>query len=542
MKIRLANTAPGWLLCAATSVILVGSANAQTTESRGNPPKTLDTAVQRELNLLLGRNNSANSPTTKTEPRTTTRSRTRPGSSTKSKKPVSLMRRWFGPKKVESVQTTTTATAPKPIQPVAAQPIPTPTLASNPVEIRQTSNQIEPSQQPAKSAIEIELEKLYQQDGRPMPPMNLRSAPNTNFPVPNYKPQSAPAPSASTQASTASQPKRRTIGGFFQKLNPFRKKTQPTKPVVAQTNSPNVAPVRPVAQARPARLPSAVAESVKSPTLPVPPLPQPATNSVATTDVPALKPIQPAKAPAAKGDEFPNPFTEVSESEADSNPAVANTKPATSAGTIKPVAVQPAPAEENPFTGLTLDEPKTKAAPQVASPEPSKINAPGSVGTEIKPIAPNRLPPATIVESPKELPKPNAIETAKAEDKAPAPQKHADKLQRIAARSGMKGLKGFCPVALRDERDLLDTKSEFRSTYGLKTYQFSSAAAKARFDRSPTKYAPAAEGFDVVKLAEDTQDVEGVLDNAVWYKDRLYLFASKSNMQKFVASHADFSI
>src|SRR5690606_34573350 len=34
--------------------------------------------------------------------------------------------------------------------------------------------------------------------------------------------------------------------------------------------------------------------------------------------------------------------------------------------------------------------------------------------------------------------------------------KYEEKLQKIAARDGMTGLKGFCPVALRDRRDLVD--------------------------------------------------------------------------------------
>ena len=557
MKIRLAYTAPGWLLCAATSVILVGNTHAQTTDSRGNPPKTLDSAVQREMELLLARNKSRASKVESKATSTSSTSRVTKPSAKKPKKSISLMRRWFGPKKAKPVSNKTPAkSAPATLSPATLAPAKSVRqAASKPATIQQTANQVV-QQRPAKSAIEIELEKLYQKDGRPMPPLNLRSAPNTNHPVPHFKPQPASQQTASStstsKAATTPQPKRRSIGGFFQRLNPFRKKAQPPKPApqdVARTGSVRAPQAtrpagnaRPATQVRqPARLPVAATKSV-SPSLPIPPLPQSAAKSVANTGVSQPKPIQPAKA-TADSDQFPSPFTEVSESEADTK--AVNAKPADTPSKpviakAQPAAAKSAQAEENPFTGLTLDEPKTSTAKpaanqapalpaaKVTAPEPGKIKDPAG-GAQIKPISPDRLPPAKIVENDKNLP-------------AAKPKAHADKIKRITARSGMKGLKGFCPVALRDERDLLDTKPDFQSTYGLKTYQFSSAAAKARFDRSPKKYAPAAEGFDVVKLAEATQDVEGVLDHAVWYKDRLYLFATKANMQKFVVSPVDYSI
>ncbi|NOX55731.1 MAG: YHS domain-containing protein [Planctomycetes bacterium] len=110
------------------------------------------------------------------------------------------------------------------------------------------------------------------------------------------------------------------------------------------------------------------------------------------------------------------------------------------------------------------------------------------------------------------------------------------KYQKIAERRGLTGLKGFCPVELRDHRELVDGKKQFASVYHSKTYHFSSKAAKAKFDRSPKRYAPAADGHDVVLLKKTGEQHEGTLDHAVWFQDRLYLFTSKVTMETFVAS------
>jgi YHS domain-containing protein len=106
-------------------------------------------------------------------------------------------------------------------------------------------------------------------------------------------------------------------------------------------------------------------------------------------------------------------------------------------------------------------------------------------------------------------------------------------MRRIAERVGQSGLKGFCPVALRDDHELIDSRTIFTATYEAKKYCFSSAEAKARFISNPTKYAPVAQGIDVVVKANSDQVVEGTLDFAVWYKDRLYLFSSPESMEAF---------
>ena len=102
----------------------------------------------------------------------------------------------------------------------------------------------------------------------------------------------------------------------------------------------------------------------------------------------------------------------------------------------------------------------------------------------------------------------------------------------------MKGLKGFCPVTLRDERELFDAKPEFFATYRGQKFHFASVDSRNQFESDPALYAPAAYGADVVALGRDKDVVEGTLDFAAWFKGRLYLFGSQGNYETFVKSPA----
>ena len=117
---------------------------------------------------------------------------------------------------------------------------------------------------------------------------------------------------------------------------------------------------------------------------------------------------------------------------------------------------------------------------------------------------------------------------------AQAPES-GSRMQQIAARDGV-GLKGFCPVSLRDDRALKDGKAAFLSFYRSKAYYFSSAETKAAFDDAPERYAPAADGQDVTMISLTGEMVDGSLEHSVWYQDRLYLFDSAENLKTFMAA------
>ncbi len=295
----------------------------------------------------------------------------------------------------------------------------------------------------------------------------------------------------------------------------------------------------------------------------------------ATTDE---TPLAAAEAEAPKGD-FPEPFPEEDEAEADEE------------------------AMESPFSGLALDEEEPivaqqipeEAAPQADSTaEPLPLNvptantpvipAPATAALEpaaalpvevVKPAAPlpvqevedDEFFPADVakpveVATPLEIAKPAEaaapVELAKPADEpvltlpndpviaqptkeSPEAAEYAAKMQKIRDRGGMKGLKGFCPVTLRDERELTDAKPEFHSQYRGQKFHFASAEAKAKFDQAPTGYAPAAYGADVVVLIRDKDVAEGTLDFAAWFKGQLYLFSSEENHAVFTNDPAKFA-
>jgi len=110
-----------------------------------------------------------------------------------------------------------------------------------------------------------------------------------------------------------------------------------------------------------------------------------------------------------------------------------------------------------------------------------------------------------------------------------------------SARSSRTGLMGYCPVVLRDERELVPASAEFTSVFGGREYQFSSAEAKRTFEANPRLYVPAVGGQDVVHLAEGERGIPGSLAHATWYRGRLYLFASDTTLQQFVAEPSRFA-
>ncbi|MBX3436572.1 MAG: hypothetical protein KF861_03710 [Planctomycetaceae bacterium] len=223
--------------------------------------------------------------------------------------------------------------------------------------------------------------------------------------------------------------------------------------------------------------------------------------------------------------------------------------------------------EPTPYTGLTLDnadylEPKTPPtvdvgarAPQIpelyatspsANPDvrstPSQPSQPGgpffdraseSVQNESLDIGGESL---NIRGTEPRILDPQLIGEAELWDAATG-----SRMQQIVTRDGT-GMKGFCPVALRDRRVLEDGRIAYASQYEGKVYYFSSAAAKTAFDKSPATYTPAANGYDVVLTAIAHEVQEGSLDHAVWYKDRLYLFESSDTLKTFMAIPSAMSV
>ena len=103
------------------------------------------------------------------------------------------------------------------------------------------------------------------------------------------------------------------------------------------------------------------------------------------------------------------------------------------------------------------------------------------------------------------------------------------------------GLKGFCPVAIRDERRLAVALDEFSCEHQAQTYRFSSAEALEKFQANPEFYAPIAGGLDVVAVRQGSAVANGSLDFAVWYRHRLHLFSTTENLAAFRAAPRTFA-
>jgi len=223
--------------------------------------------------------------------------------------------------------------------------------------------------------------------------------------------------------------------------------------------------------------------------------------------------------------------------------------------------------DANPFTGLKLDDEPEDINDTSAIPAPQKT-VPDAFNT--LPPQPNDTPntdesssenttsttenPQTppIVITPTVAPKPleteidkNAqsspdIEEGKKSDLSETQRKIIDKkekrkrLMQISERFGLKGFKGFCPVAMRDQRELINSKSKFKAIFESRIYYLSTSDARDKFENNPEHYAPVHGGKDIVMLRDDEKKVQGSLDHAVWFRDRLYLFSSSDSLKTFI--------
>jgi YHS domain-containing protein len=124
---------------------------------------------------------------------------------------------------------------------------------------------------------------------------------------------------------------------------------------------------------------------------------------------------------------------------------------------------------------------------------------------------------------------------------APKATPQQTRRQKIKSRRHLPGFMGFCPVKLREDRDLADASDEHEARFGLNTYHFSSLEARDRFKANPTRYAPAAGGADVVALVNSGEQHAGSLEFAMWYRDRLYLFHSHETIGLFREDPASFA-
>ena len=385
------------------------------------------------------------------------------------------------------------------------------------------------------------------------------------------------------QAASPPQPSKNPVTSFFKKLVPGSK--EPKATAASPNYQPNVVPTPPIAKGAATRSYEYAPAQVRTGQG----LVQPGLSTNSVTQQPGSQigrmasavPNVPTQPTASFGEIPPSPISDFGVGAAVSNASTSASLPPLlsqpqsaspqtfSAGADNGELILPKPADngslessvtempENdadnkadvgPFTGLTLsDEAKAPSASATETANGSKTASPQAVDASNDPFAdelrklgilpPLEANPTTEAEAPKlAMPAlyPSTLEGI--EDEVTR-----DKMLKIRERGGMKGLKGFCPVTLHDERELVDANSEFHATHRGQKFHFASAEAKAKFDEDPSLYAPAAYGADVVALTRDKDVVEGSLDHAAWFKGRLYLFGTQDAHDTFVSNPVQFA-
>ncbi|MCH7989412.1 MAG: hypothetical protein IID46_09740, partial [Planctomycetes bacterium] len=216
----------------------------------------------------------------------------------------------------------------------------------------------------------------------------------------------------------------------------------------------------------------------------------------------------------SSGDSLENAFPDLSETEADLNNP-----------------------DENPFTGFKLgDEPENlNNSLTVPAPQKTTQTTENSQTDPIK-ITPADAPKLLETESDTNSESSPDSEADKKTELSQTQRKKADqkekreKLIQIFERVGLNGFKGFCPVTLRDQRELINSKLKCKAIYESRIYFFSTEKARDKFENDPEHYAPVHGGKDIVMLRDDEKKVQGSLDHAVWFKDRLYLFSDADSL------------
>jgi hypothetical protein len=62
---------------------------------------------------------------------------------------------------------------------------------------------------------------------------------------------------------------------------------------------------------------------------------------------------------------------------------------------------------------------------------------------------------------------------------------------------------------------------------------FTTPSEQSQFLSEPDRYSPVLSGYDTVHFADAGQLVEGSREHGVFYRDRIYLFADETSLQRF---------
>ncbi|MBA3315861.1 MAG: hypothetical protein M3552_15255 [Planctomycetota bacterium] len=416
-----------------------------------------------------------------------------------------------------------------------------------------------PQPTPAQLEVMKKLEEMYKRDGREMPSMRIKDAPNTYLPkerMPTPKKSASTAPSMIQPASSPSTQRPtqidspRTPADQSRSSNNYSSLFDGKAP--ASTRKPSLLDrLRGKGSSKSAstskndgglfgKLLSPFRPASKPQTLPPHHLPAPA--PLPEYDTPANIAEQPFDAPRAFEQAPARPLAPQNVARSMSAPPAA---PLATAREANPFAEAEesmmviSPARPHPFEDAFLE---VRGEPAADIAFVAAIDPAFSDEETFEVDAPRTLDPETFADSEDFAPVAPEAAPAQITSQQATAARYAELQRKLAERSGLGGFQGFCPVALRDRRELLDARPEFLSIHEGRTYELASAEAKARFEADPAKYAPMSQGNDVVLVSRGELEAEGNLNFAVWFKDRLYLFRTAATLREFSAEPSKFAI
>ena len=456
-----------------------------------------------------------------------------------------------------------------------------------------------------ESDVQKQLRKMYNKNGREMPSMNMDDLPNTQPQAPppasaQYAVPGKPgAPTVQAPAAPPAKPNwfertfhvgrgRKQPAAAPQYAAPAQPPTAPyrypstapaARPAPAPYRVPMAAPSVGAGQARPAPVvagPAATA-SPGQPQFrePAPLGPMPSARNLASRPAPpTVRPARPQKVSQPLLDESGVSGDSESLELEDDDSQVASQAP-------KVLPSQEANGQaQSPYSGIKISpneteqhagsRPRPVATGEMTGTKPASdplsVDAGAAAQPTVDELAPpgdKSAPPAVAARKPANAGlgiKDDDEEDDEDDDEdtltlpASEPRKHAEAVAEKTEKAPetevakspepapFSGLKGICPVVLKDNRRLLDAQPGIKSEFRGKTYTFSSVEAKKAFDENPRKYAPVGGGNDVVRLTSGEANVEGTLEHAAWYRGRLYLFSTADSRHEFVEAPSKFVI
>ncbi len=103
------------------------------------------------------------------------------------------------------------------------------------------------------------------------------------------------------------------------------------------------------------------------------------------------------------------------------------------------------------------------------------------------------------------------------------------------------GLEGYCPVRLLVSRQWTPGQENISADFRDIRYQFATEADREIFLKNPSEYAPQDLGCDPVVLTSDSRAVTGSIRFGAFFDQKLYLFQSPENREKFKSTPLKFT-